>query len=185
MSKDKSKWTKHSSKIVHSNPWFNVQKDEVTKPNGDDGEYFIVNCAPACFIIAQDSDEDIYLIGQYRYAIGEYSLEIPAGSTEGGDPLETAKRELWEETGLKAENWEKLGEVYSANGLLHEKAITFLATGLTQTGEHEQEEEGIDKLVKLPLDEILKMIRKGKIKDGQTITSLLLFLTHKKPSLIK
>jgi 8-oxo-dGTP pyrophosphatase MutT (NUDIX family) len=176
VSKDTPKWIKHSSKIVHENNWFKVEKDEVTRPNGDDGEYYTVISHPAVFIIPQDPDGDIYLIGQYRYTIGQYSIEIPAGSTDGKDELEAAKRELKEETGFNAETWEKLGSFYSANGLLREKAHVYLATDLTQTGSNEQEEEGIDKLYKKPMSELLAMIKNGEIQDGQTISSLMLLV---------
>lgn len=179
MAKDFPKWVKHSSKIAHKNNWFKVQVDDVTRPNGKRGEYNIVVSPPASFIIPEDSDGDIYLIRQYRYAIGKNSIELPAGSTEGGDPLETAKRELQEETGLVAKKWEKLGSFYSANGLLHEKAYVYLATELKQTGQHEQEEEGIDKLYKFSLDKILEMIKNGEIEDGQTISSMMLLLAKK------
>ncbi len=176
MSKDKPKWITHSSEIVHKNNWFKVKKDKVTRPTGEDSEYYVVMSNPAAFIIPQDGEGNIYLIGQTRYTIGEYSVEIPAGSTEGGDPLEAAKRELQEETGFIAETWEKLGEFYSANGLLSEKAHIYLATGLTQTGQNEQAEEGIDKLYKMSISEVLEKIKNGDIKDGQTMSSLLLLL---------
>lgn len=179
MSKDRPKWITHSSKIVHQNNWFKVKKDKVTRPNGEDSEYYVVMSNPGAFIIPEDDEGNIYLIGQTRYTIGEYSIEIPAGSTEGGDPLEAAKRELQEETGFTAKNWEKLGEFHSANGLLAEKAYVYLATNLKQTGQNEQAEEGIDKLYKMPLKEVLKKIENGEIKDGQTLCSLMLLLTKR------
>lgn len=179
MEKDKPKWTTHSSKIVHENNWFKVRKDDVTRPTGEKSEYNVVVSPPAVFIIPQDSDGNIYLIGQTRYTIGKYSIEVPAGSTDNKDPLEAAKRELQEETGFTAENWEKLGEFYSANGLLQEKAHVYLATDLKQTGKDEQAEEGIDELYKLSLDKILEMIKGGEIDDGQTMSSLMLLLTKK------
>lgn len=183
MNKDKSQWIKHSSQVAHENNWFKVEKDEVTRPDGTEGEYFTVVSPPAVFIIPQDDDGDIYLIGQHRYTIDEYSIEIPAGGTEWQDPLESAKKELKEETGFTAENWEKLGEFYSANGLLREKAHLYLATGLKQSGHNEQDEEGIDKTYKLSLDKILDMIQSGEIQDGQTISSLVFLL--KKKGMIK
>lgn len=184
MSKKKPKWITHSTKVDYKNKWFKVEKADVIKPNGEKGEYYTIVNPSAVFIVAQEDDGGIYLIGQYRYPIGEYSLEIPAGKIEDEEPPETAKRELWEETGFTAANWEKLGEFYSANGLLREKAYVFLATGLSQTGENEQAEEGIDQVVKLPLEKIVEMIKNGEIKDGQTIASLM-FLTGKPPSLVK
>jgi 8-oxo-dGTP pyrophosphatase MutT (NUDIX family) len=185
MGKDKPKWITHSSKTVHQNKWFKVQKDEVTRPDGNRGEYSFVINEPVVFIVPKDLDGNIYLVGQHRYPINEYSLEVPKGRTDGEPPLKAAKRELKEETGLTAKKWEKLGELYSANGLLREKAEVFLATELTQTGENEQEEEGIDQLIKLPLEKVLEMIQAGEIKDGQTLSSLMLYLTAKEPSLIK
>lgn len=179
MAKEHPKWIKHSSKIVHKNKWFKVQEDAVTKPTGEKGNYYTVVSSPASFIVPVDEDGNLYLIGQFRYTNGQYSKEIPAGSADYGDPLEAAKRELKEETGLTAKKWEKLGEFYSANGLLQEKAHAYLATGLVQTGEHQQEEEGIDKIYKLPLAKVLDMIKNGEITDGQTISSLMLFLTKK------
>lgn len=183
MSKEKPKWIKHSSQTVHENNWFKVEKDEVTAPDGREGEYYTVVSAPAVFIIPEDDDGDIYLIGQHRYTIDKYSMEIPAGSTDWKDPLESAQKELQEETGFTAKNWEKLGEFYSANGLLREKAHLYLATGLKQTGNNAQAEEGIDKTYKLSLDKILGMIQSGEIQDGQTISSLVFLL--KKKGLIK
>ncbi len=172
------KWTKHSSKIVHSNNWFKVQKDKVTRPNGEKSEYNIVISPPAVFIIAKDEDNNIYLVGQFRYAIQRYSLEIPAGSTDNQPLLKAAKRELEEETGLIAGSWEELGSFYSANGLLREKAHVFLATGLQQTGEDKKSEDGIDKVIKLPIKRVLEMIKDGEIHDGQTISSLMLYFSR-------
>lgn len=179
VSKDKPKWVTNSSEIVHENNWFKVKKDDVTRPTGEPSEYFVVMSQPAVFIIPQDELGNIYLIGQTRYTIGEYSMEIPAGNSEGKDALEAAKRELQEETGFIAENWEKLGEFYSANGLLSEKAHVYLATDLKQTGQDEQAEEGIDRLYKFSLDELLEKIGNGEIQDGQTMSSLLLLLNKK------
>ncbi|HEX5455785.1 MAG TPA: NUDIX hydrolase [Candidatus Saccharimonadales bacterium] len=179
MSKNKPKWVTHSTEEVYQNKWFKVEKAEVTRPNGEKGDYYTIVSPSVAFIIPQDNDGGIYLIGQRRYPINEYSLEIPAGRIEREEPLAAAKRELQEETGFSAQKWEKLGEFYSANGLLREKAYVFLATGLKQTGENEQEEEGIDQVVKLSLEKITEMIRKDEIKDGQTMSSLMLFLAEK------
>lgn len=174
MNKDKPKWITHSTEIAYQNKWFKIEKAKVTKPNGKEGEYYTVISPPVAFIIPQDSDGSIYMVGQCRYPIDEYSLEIPAGRTEDEEPLEAAKRELKEETGFKAGSWKKLGEFYSANGILREKAHVFLACELSQTGENEQAEEGIDQVIKLPMDKVMEMIRNGKITDGQTIASLML-----------
>lgn len=151
----------------------------MTKANGMDSEYHVVVSPAASFVVAQDNDGDIYLIRQYRYAVSEYSIEIPAGSTEGKDPLAAAQRELQEETGLIAKKWEKLGEFYSANGLMEEKSHVYHATNLTQTGKNEMAEEGIDRLIKTPLKKAIKMIKNGEIHDGQTISSLMLYASKK------
>jgi 8-oxo-dGTP pyrophosphatase MutT (NUDIX family) len=168
-------WTKLSSKTVYKNKWFSVRQDKVIRPDGSDGEYNIVVSPPAVFIIAQNENKYIYLVGQMRYTTGQYSIELPAGSTDNKDPLESAKKELQEETGLTAKNWQKIGEFYSANGLLNELSHLYLATDLTQTNQNKQLDEGIDKLYKLSEAEIKEMVKAGEIKDAQTLASFAIF----------
>ena len=101
-----------------------------------------------------------------------YSLEIPAGNSDGHKPLVAAKRELKEEAGLTAKSWKLIGKFQSANGFLSEMGYVYLATDLKETSDNKQSEEGIQTVMKLPLKKILKMIASGEITDAQTIAAI-------------
>jgi 8-oxo-dGTP pyrophosphatase MutT (NUDIX family) len=165
-------WKKISSKIVHKNPWYSVRVDTVVKPNGRKGKYHVVVSKPAVFIVPVNAKKEIVLVGMYRYTTAMYSLEVPAGGSDGQPPLVAAKRELQEETGLVAKKWRKLGKIQVANGIMSERSYCFLATGLTQTNHHEQKEEGIDQMVVASFPEVFKMIRSGDITDGLSIAAI-------------
>lgn len=161
-----------SSKTVYQNKWYKVIENDVIRPNGDKGVYAVVESAPSVFIVALTDKDEIYLVGLDRYTSGVYSLELPAGGSDYKNPLEAAKRELQEETGLVAGKWKELGKFYPLNGIASEITHVFLAQGLSQTGDHEQHEEGIEELRKVPLNGALDMIKNGEITDGQTIAAL-------------
>lgn len=168
----KNQWKKLSSKIVHKNPWYTVRQDRVIRPDGKKGTYTVVERLPAVFVVALNERKEVYLVGLYRYTTNSYSLEIPGGGSEGESPLRAAKRELKEETGLVAKKWEALGRFQMANGHTNEIGCVFLATGLVQTNESKQKEEGIDLIKAVPISTALEMIRKGKITDGPSIVGL-------------
>jgi 8-oxo-dGTP pyrophosphatase MutT (NUDIX family) len=174
MADKQNPWKKLNSKVVHKNPWFYVRQDRVIRPDGLEGDYNVVVTPGAVFVVALDEDQNVYLIGQYRYPTDQYSIEIPAGSHEGKDSLEAAKRELQEETGLIAKHWKELGTFQTANGLLSEKCKVYLATGLEQTEPSGQEEEGIDQVIKVPVKECFAMIKRGEITDGQSIIAFMM-----------
>jgi len=112
---------------------------------------------------------------QYRHAANQYLWELPAGKLDAGeDALAGAKRELAEETGYSAKKWSPLVEYYASPGFLGESMKVFVAEGLVAGDAHPEADEEIEfRLVKL--SEVLKMIEKGAIKDGKTLTSVLLY----------
>jgi ADP-ribose pyrophosphatase len=138
-------------------------------------------------ILAIDSSKSrknpwIVIERQYRHAANQYLWELPAGKLEPGeDALAGAKRELAEETGYAAKKWRPLVEYYASPGFLGESMKVFVAEGLVAGDAHPEDDEQIEfRLVKL--SDALKMIEKGAILDGKTLTSVLLYsrLTSKK-----
>lgn len=175
-----NRWKTLSSETVHKNRWYSVRKDTVITPDGKSGEYNVIERGDAVFIVALDANENIHLIGLYRYPTNMYSLEVPAGGCDGQDPLEAAKRELHEEAGLRAAKWTLLGKLQSANGLLDELGHTYLATELSDTETNEQVEEGIAEHITVPIAQALSLIESGEITDCQSIAAITLAFLHLK-----
>jgi ADP-ribose pyrophosphatase len=169
-----------SSKVVYQGPLFRVQHDKLIEPGGRENERDVIRHNGSVVILAIDSSKSkrdpwIVLERQYRHAANQYLWELPAGKLEPGEePLAGAQRELAEETGYRAKKWRPLVEYYASPGFLGESMKVFLAEGLEPGETHLEEDEEIElRLVKL--SELLKMIEKGAILDGKTLTSVLLY----------
>lgn len=167
-------WKKISSKVVYKNDWFSVREDQVEKPGNRKGIYGVVETPPSVFIVAINDQNEVYLTGLFRYPTGKYGLEVPAGGSEDQDLLLAAKRELLEEVGLKADNWEKVGEFTPWNGISSEVSHVFLATGIEETGSELDPNEGILEIRKIPFAKAFDLVKSGEISDGQTIAALTL-----------
>ncbi len=170
-----SKWTTLSSKEVYENPWIKLEEDQVINPAGGKGIYGKVHFKnKAIGIVALDDENNTWLVGQHRYTLNEWSWEIP----EGGGPigksiLESAKRELLEETGLKAKHWKEILRAHLSNSVSDEEGFVFLAQGLSE-GDHEREATEADmKVWKLPFAEALEMVMQSKITDSLSIMGIL------------
>ena len=173
MKKD-NPWKTLSSEIKYSNPWISVREDKVIRPDGKDGIYGVVSPKIATGVIALTEDEQVYLVGQYRYPTDEYSWEIVEGAAEDGEtPIEGAKRELSEEAKLSAKEWLQLGdEIHLSNCFTDERGYLFLATGLsTSNGIADGCEELVIKVV--PFEQALRMCQDGEIKDAMSIIGLM------------
>ncbi|MBI2022374.1 NUDIX hydrolase [Candidatus Daviesbacteria bacterium] len=168
----KKTWKKLNQKIVHKNPWFNIRQDFVVKPNNSKSDYFVLEIPQAVFAVALTYKQEVYLVLQYRYPTDRFSWEVPGGRSDDMDPLEAAKKELQEETGLIADTWQKVGDFQTMKGIANEISNVFLARGLIETEEHTQKEEGILEVKKVPFKKSLEMIKSGEITDGQTIAAL-------------
>lgn len=170
----KNPWTVRGTKIVYSNPWITVREDDVVSPGGVPGIYGVVEARIATGVVALTDDNEIYLVGQYRYPVNEYSWEIPEGGSDPKeDPLATAQRELREETGLVGRHWEQLGgEIHLSNCFSAERGFLYIARGLSQ---EESSPEHTEQLVvrKVPFTECLRMVEQGEIKDSLTIIAVL------------
>lgn len=170
----KKKWKRLSSKIAHKNPYYYVRQDKVIRPDGKQGEYFVVVRPVSVFIVAVNDKNEVYLIKLHRYTTGLESLEIPAGSSDGQNPLKAAKRELQEETGLLAKKWKLLGKFQAANGILNQIEYLYLATELVEGKKDSKTEEGITIAKPVPFRKALKLIRENKISDIQSVSGLLM-----------
>jgi len=171
-------WKKLSSKAVYQNDWFSVREDEVEKPGNRTGVYGVVQTPPAVFTIALNAENEIYLVGLFRYPTGKYGLELPAGGSDNQDLLEAAQRELLEETGVKAKSWEKVGQFTPWNGISDEISHVYLAKDLDETGNELDPNEGIMEVRKVAFEKVFNLIKSGEISDGQTISALTLAKIH-------
>ncbi len=169
-----NKWSTISSEIVHENPWYKIQKDDVVLPNGDSGEYFITKFGKVALIVPIKENKIVF-VKQYRYIFDEWFLEIPGGSMEvGEDILDAAIKELREEVGYVAANMQEAGIFVPISGVADEKDYVFIARNLTFVGQDlEATEEGME-IVEIDIADAYKMIENGEIVDGQTITALVL-----------
>ena len=170
-------WTTRGTRAVYDNRWISVREDEVTGPAGD-GIYGVVEMRhPAVFVVALDRDDRVCFVEVDRYTTGR-SIEVPAGGSDGEDPLVAARRELLEETGFTASEWHELGIMNALNGVADAPEHVFLARGLTAsdpaTAAESQREEGIDQVSWVPFADALAMIAEGRIRDGETIGALAL-----------
>lgn len=170
-----SVWHARSTRTVYENAWIRVREDDVTRPDGGAGIYGVVEVRhPAVFVVPVTADDEVVLVEVERYTTGAVSLEVPAGGSDGEDPLLAAQRELREETGLAAEEWTHLGPVFSLNGVAHAPGHVLLARGLRPADEaHAQDEEGIVGVRRVPWPELMGLVRAGSVTDNETLGALL------------
>jgi 8-oxo-dGTP pyrophosphatase MutT (NUDIX family) len=167
-------WKTRSSDVVYDNPWIQIRHEEVQRPNGSEGIYGVVHFkSRAIGIVAIDSDDNIFLVKQSRYPNNETTIELPEG---GGpldeEPLEAAKRELEEETGLLAENWQFLLELRTSNSVTDEIAYIYTAEDLKQGTQQLEETEDID-VLKVPFQKAVDMVMCGDIVDAMSVAAIL------------
>jgi 8-oxo-dGTP pyrophosphatase MutT (NUDIX family) len=168
--------------VVYENPWILVHEDAVTRPDGTPGTYGVVELRrPAVFVVALTDDDQVVLVTVDRHTVGS-SVEVPAGGSDGEEPLLAAQRELAEETGLTARHWRQVGAMNALNGVCRASEVVFLATGLEAVtgddGSHARAAEGIGAVRLVPLTEVLDLVREGTITDGETLAALMLALVH-------
>jgi ADP-ribose pyrophosphatase len=169
-----------SSKVVFQCSQFRVVHDKLIEPGGFTNEREVIRHNGSVVILALDNSKSkknpwIVMERQYRHAAKQFLWELPAGKIEPGEePLAGAKRELAEETGYSAKKWKPLVEYFASPGFLGESMKVFLAEGLVAGEARPEADERIEmRLVKL--SEVLRMIEKGAILDGKTLSSVLLY----------
>jgi 8-oxo-dGTP pyrophosphatase MutT (NUDIX family) len=167
-------WTILGEKRVYDNKWIGITEYDVLNPNGGKGIYGKVHFKNlAIGVVPLDEEGYTYLVGQYRFPLEEYSWEIPEG---GGDPatspVESAQRELLEETGLVASEWTHLLDMHLSNSVSDERAYVFLACKLEQ---REPMPEETEQLVvrRVHFEEAYQMVERGEITDSMSVAGIL------------
>lgn len=173
-SETENPWESVQRQEVYDNNWITVVHEDVITPAGTAGIYGSVHFKHyAIGIVPLDEVGNTWLVGQYRYPLKKYSWEIPEGGGKlGASILDAAKRELQEEVGLLAEQWTEIAVCYTSNAVCDEKAIIFVAQGLSETENAPDETEQLQ-IKKLPLSEAIAMAMNGEIQDAISIIGLL------------
>lgn len=152
----------------------NLHLEEAALPNGVTVTLEVMHHRGASAVAAVDDQGRVVLIRQYRHAAGGYLWELPAGvlASASEPPVECARRELREETGLAARWLEPLGSMLTTPGFCDERIHLFLARGLDPVGHERDHDEVIVEVREVPIDEAIAMVRRGEIVDGKTIVGL-------------
>jgi 8-oxo-dGTP pyrophosphatase MutT (NUDIX family) len=170
---EESPWKRLSKETRYDNPWIKVEEHQVLTPAGKPGIYGTVHFKNvAVAVVALDSSGNTWLVGQYRFPLGEYSWELPeGGGALGTDPIDSAKRELQEETGLVAQDWTLLRKVHLSNSVSDEVGWIFLARDLVQAKASPEETEQLV-VRKMPLVKAWELVQTQQITDALSVIGL-------------
>jgi 8-oxo-dGTP pyrophosphatase MutT (NUDIX family) len=174
MSETSNPWTILSQRQAYDNKWIGVTEYDVLNPSGGKGIYGKIHFKnTAVGVLPLDEQGNTWLVGQYRFPLDAYSWEIPEGGGDpASDPLDAARRELKEETGLLAKNWSVLMEMHLSNSVSDERAVIFLARDLEQQEAAPEDTEQLT-VRKLPFEEAFRMVEKGLITDSISVAAIL------------
>jgi len=167
-------WKTLGSKVVYDNPWITLREDRVINPGGGENEYGHIHFKKTAIgIVPIDGDGNTWIVGQDRYTLGEYSWEVPMGASEEGEqPIDTAHRELQEETGLTAGRMTQLMKLHTSNSITDEVGFVFVAEDL-EAGETGFDEMEVLDVRKLHLREVVAMIERGEMTDAISVAAIL------------
>lgn len=172
--KEQNSWETLREEKKYENPWISLTEYKVLNPAGKPGIYGVVSFKNlAIGVLPLDAEHNTWLVGQWRYPLNEYSWEIPeGGGPHGIDPIESARRELKEETGLIAGKYTSLGRIHTSNSVCNEEGFLYLAQELEFTDAQPEETEDLQ-VKKLPLKEAYEMVMDGRITDSLSMVAIL------------
>ena len=169
-----------SKETVYRGRLIDVEHWRVSLPDGRTASRDVVIHSGAAAVVALDEHDRITLVSQYRCPIGRVTLELPAGKLEADEsPLDCARRELEEETGLRAQSFDKLTDLLTTPAFCSETITIYLATGLSAHSGCPDEDEFLN-VVQMPLSEAAAQVINGEIKDAKTVAGILLSLARQK-----
>lgn len=169
-------WSRGPGRRIYDNPWIAVTEFDATAPTGRPALYGLITFKNlAIAVLPLHEDGTVTLVGQHRFPAGDYTWEIPEGGGPVGiDPLESARRELREETGLVAAEWREVLRAQLSNSVTDERAVGYLALGLSQADEIPEGDDTEDLArVRVPFREALEAATQGWIEDILTVAMLL------------
>lgn len=172
--KAKSPWQIKNKKVVYDNPWIELTHHEVLNPANKPGIYGKIHFKNiAIGVLPIDEAKNTWIVGQYRFPLDQYSWEIPEGGGKIGiDPLVSAQRELKEETGIVANNWQELLQIHTSNSVSDELGIIYLAKDLSFYEAEPDEDEEL-KVRKIPFSQLVEMVMEGEITDSLSVAAVL------------
>jgi 8-oxo-dGTP pyrophosphatase MutT (NUDIX family) len=174
MREEENPWKTKHSEVKYDNPWIKITEHQTINANGGYGIYGVVHFKNiAIGIIPLDENYNTWLVGQYRYPLQQYSWEIcEGGGLLNEDILDSAKRELKEELGIKANNWSKIMNLHLSNSVSDEIGAIFIAKELSYSNP-EPEESEVLQIKKIPFTEVYKMVMDGEITDSLSVSGIL------------
>ena len=165
-------WETLARRYLHTSPWFSFRLDDVRLPDGARIEYGVLEAGGFAAMVALTDEGKLVLVRQYRQPLGEFTLELPGGGVDGGDPGEAARRELAEETGYRGEDVERLGEVSVSSGRSTEVCHLFRCRAVKE-GEPQPGFGEFIRVVEVPFEEAVERVLKGEMGVATTALGIL------------
>ena len=167
-----SPWQTLAAREVYRNPWLTVTEYSVVRPDGTPGIYGVVDPGDNACVLALDGDDFVWLIGEFVYTLQRYEWMLPSGKIEASeDPLHAAQRELAEETGLTADDWQPLGAYDLSSGVSTQASHIFLARGLYAGEAAPEGTERLD-IKRMPLRDACDACLRGEIRDAPSVLGI-------------
>ena len=174
-----SPWRTLSAREVYRNPWLAVTEYQVIRPDGEPGVYGVVDPGDNVTVVALDDDEQVWIVEDFIFPIQARGWFLPTGAIDHGEePLLAAQRELVEETGLRAAQWELLGAFYLSPGIASQRSYLYLARGLTPGAPQREATEAAMTMRRMPLRDACAASQRGETPAAVTALGLALAWSH-------